>query len=91
MCRLLLVLLVVALPLAAPAQSTEDEAHRLDRLRTEALNRQAAGAVARRNDRNADARADYDEARAAYQRRLARWRAQVDACVTGDYATCDRR
>lgn len=91
MLRLLLVSLFASLPLAALAQPVEDEAHRLDRLRTEALNREAAGVVAKRNDRNADARADYDDARAAYQRRLARWRAQVDACVAGEYAACDRR
>ena len=89
--RRLLLVLLFALPLSAAAQATEDDAHRQDRLRTEALNRQSAGIVAKRNDRNADARADYDDARAAYQRQLARWRAQVDACVGGNYAACDRR
>jgi hypothetical protein len=89
--RILFLALLTTLAAPALAQPVEDEAHRLDRLRTEALNRQAAGFVAKRNDRDADTRADYDDARAAYQRRLARWRAQLDACVGGDYSACDRR
>ena len=88
--RLLILAFLAALPAGALAQSVEDEAHRQDRLRTEALNRQAASTVARRDKGNAAARADYDDARAAYRRQLARWRAQVDACVSGDYAACDR-
>jgi hypothetical protein len=81
------------LPAAALSaqQPAEDEAHRQDRLRTEALNRQAAKAIARRDRGNDDARADYDAARADYQRRLARWHAQVDACTAGQYEACDRR
>lgn len=87
----IIAVLLCALPVAMPAQVPEDEAHRQDRLRTEALNRQAAAVVAKRDGRNDAARSDYDDARAAYQRQLARWRAQVDACVSGDYRACDRR
>lgn len=81
---------------ALSAQGVEDEAHRLDRLRTEQLNRRAAAAVARRDDPgaardNADAQRDYAKARAAYQRRLAEWRARVDACNHGAYEACDQR
>jgi uncharacterized membrane protein YcjF (UPF0283 family) len=89
--------LALLMPLAAAsAQAVEDEAHRLDRLRTEQLNRQAAAVVAKRDDagaaRNADdAQRDYAAARTAYQRRLAAWRARVDACVNGAYEACDRR
>jgi uncharacterized membrane protein YcjF (UPF0283 family) len=88
---------LVLLPIATvSAQAVEDEAHRLDRLRTEQLNKQAAATIARRDDLGAardsdDAQRDYAKARAAYQRRLADWRARVDACTNGVYEACDRR
>lgn len=88
-------MLLIFLPVAVSAQDI-DEAHRLDRLRTEQLNKQAAAAVARRDDVGAardhdDAQRDYAKARAAYQRRLTEWRSRVDACVNGAYEACDRR
>lgn len=94
-----LIALFALLPVAASAQAVEDEAHRLDRLRTEQLNKQALSATTKRDRRTgsdahddyANARADYDDARADYQRRLARWRAQVDACNRGIYEACDQR
>ncbi len=96
MVRFQLAALLALPPAAVSAQAVEDEAHRLDRLRTEQLNRQAAAVVAKRNDAGAardadDAQRDYAAARAAYQRRLAQWRARVDACVNGAYEACDRR
>lgn len=94
--RIFLAILLSALAAAASAQAMEDEAHRLDRLRTEQLNRQAAAAVARRDDvgaarDNAAAERDYAAAQAAYRRRLNQWRQRVDACVNGAYEACDRR
>ena len=94
--HVLLAILASASPVAANAQAMEDEAHRLDRLRTEQLNRQAGAAVARRDDAGAArdhqaAERDYAAARAAYQRRLNQWRQRVDACVNGAYEACDRR
>ncbi|MDO6413078.1 hypothetical protein Q4F19_01660 [Sphingomonas sp. BIUV-7] len=94
--RHFLLLALFALPVAAQAQAAEDEPHRLDRLRTEQLNRNAAAVVAKRDDAGAardadDAQRDYVRARAAYQRRLIDWRARVDACVNGAYDACDRR
>ncbi|QJU59436.1 hypothetical protein HL653_18245 [Sphingomonas sp. AP4-R1] len=94
-----LVALLALFPVAASAQAVEDEAHRLDRLRTEQLNKQALSATTKRDRHGSDdarvdydnARADYDDARADYQRRLARWRAQVDACNRSIYEACDRR
>ncbi|PZU08528.1 hypothetical protein [Sphingomonas sp.] len=95
--HLLIASFIAAHPVAASsAQEVEDEAHRLDRLRTQQLNRQAAAVVDRRDDRGAareanDARRDYAAARAAYQRRMAEWRARVDACMNGVYEACDQR
>lgn len=79
--------LALALLLATPAFA-EDEAHRLDRLRTEQLNRQAAKAVDRRdNDNDANQRA-YRAARSDYERRMAAWRRRVAACNDGDWSAC---
>jgi hypothetical protein len=68
----------------------EDAAHRADRLRTEALNRQAA-AVARRRDSKigADGAEDYRAAMDRYERRMAEWRRRVRACEAGDWSACD--
>lgn len=95
--NLALAVCLSAVPLGAlSAQAPEDEAHRLDRLRTQALNRDAAAAVARRDDPGASrehdtALRDYADARARYQRRLADWRAQVAACQDGDWSACEPR
>jgi len=82
-------LLALAFLLAAPALAqAEDEAHRLDRQRTEQLNRQAARTVAARDDRNDDAQRAYRAARADYERRMAAWRRRVAACNAGDWSAC---
>ncbi|MFW2828798.1 hypothetical protein [Sphingomonas sp. ID0503] len=75
--------------LAAP--QAEDAAHRADRERTEQLNRQAAKIVERRQARNADAREDYRDADARYQRQMAAWRQRVVECRSGNWDACDDR
>jgi len=82
--------LVVALLLAAPAfAQAEDEAHRLDRLRTAQLNRSAARVVDARQDHGDQAERAYRAARADYARRMAAWRRQVSACEAGDWSACE--
>jgi hypothetical protein len=83
-------LLIVPLCLAALAQPAfaEDAAHRADRQRTEALNRQAATAVGKRDARNGDGEQAYRAARERYERRMAEWRRRVQACEAGDWSAC---
>jgi hypothetical protein len=81
--------LVLALALLA-ADPPEDAAHRADRLRTEQLNRAAAAVGARRDQRNADAQADYRAAQVRYEAEMAAWRRRVAACQAGDRASCRR-
>ncbi len=81
-------LLLLSLMMAAP-DGDEDAAHRADRLRTQALNRQAAEVVARRDAGNGYGQKSYAKARADYDRRMAQWRAQVAACEQGDWRACD--
>jgi hypothetical protein len=79
----------LALLLATPALAQgEDEAHRLDRLRTEQLNRNAARKVEARDDRNDAAQRAYRSARSDYERRMAAWRRHVAACNGGDWSAC---
>ena len=87
---------VFLLLLAAPAgaQAWEDDAHRADRLRTQALNRRspsgypaAPRAAAAADDGGRD---DYAQAQAEYRRRLAEWRRRVAACENGYYDACER-
>jgi len=81
--------LVVALLLTTPAVAqAEDEAHRLDRLRTEQLNRNAAKVVDARQDRSDAAERAYRAARADYARRMAAWRRRVSWCEGGDWSAC---
>jgi len=84
---LLAALLAATLPGAASA--AEDAAHRADRLRTEALNRQAAEVVARRDRQNAGIRRGGDAANERYQRQLDDWRRRVADCRAGDYSACN--
>lgn len=86
--KYVLALAVVAMASAAIGQPGEDAAHRADRLRTEALNRHAAAAVAHRDGRNARAEDDYAAARARYERQMQAWRRQVRACRAGDWDAC---
>jgi len=79
--------LLIALLVTAPALA-EDEAHRLDRLRTEQLNRQAARVVDARDNRNDANQRAYRAARSDYERRMAAWRRQVAACNGGDWSAC---
>jgi len=79
--------LFLAFLLASPAFA-EDEAHRLDRLRTEQLNRQAAKAIDARDSHNDTGQRAYRAARADYERRMASWRRQVAACNGGDWSAC---
>ena len=80
---------MVAFAAAASAESQEeDDLHRADRLRTQQLNRQAAGAVSRRTMRNDSGDADYLAARARYERDMAEWRRRVEACEAGYWQAC---
>jgi hypothetical protein len=81
-----LLLLAVAGP--ALAQDQEDDAHRADRERTEALNSRSWNGYARGTVRPQD-QADYDRAREEYHQRLAAWRARVAACEAGRYDACE--
>jgi transcription elongation GreA/GreB family factor len=81
--------LALAFLLATPAIAQgEDEAHRLDRLRTEQLNHNAAKIVDAREDRNDAAQRAYRSARTDYERRMAAWRRRVAACNAGDWSAC---
>ena len=81
--------LVLISLLATPALAqVEDEAHRLDRERTEQLNRNAARVVDARQDRSDSAQRAYRSARGDYERRMAAWRRQVAACNAGDWSAC---
>jgi hypothetical protein len=82
-------LLLFAVPVSAGAQVEEDEAHRADRERTEALNRAANQVVERRSDGNADAMRRYRAARERYERELAAWRKRVAECEGGRWESCD--
>lgn len=85
------VALLLLFALAAPVQA-EDDAHRQDRLRTAALNRQAERTTTARDQRAysnvaADQRG-YRAAQQLYARQMAEWRARVAACTAGDYGAC---
>jgi hypothetical protein len=86
--RLFLALILAVLPAVAWAQA-EDDAHRVDRTRTEDLNRGAAHAVDRRNAANAAKLDRYREAREDYQRAREEWRRRLAACEAGDDRACD--
>jgi len=78
---------------ASVAAAQEDAAHRSDRLRTQQLNRDAAAAAAKRDQRSHQihdrARADYNAAQKRYEKAMSTWRRRVAACQDGDYASCD--
>ena len=82
--------LLIAL-LAPSIAHAEDAEHRADRLRTQALNRQAGAIVSRRGDGNSRQREAYRVARERYERQRAEWRDRVDACRAGEYDACDQR
>lgn len=76
---------------AVPAMAQEEDAeHRADRLRTIELNHGADAVVGRRDRANANVRDRNRRAQEAYERQRAAWRAQVDACQSGDYGACER-
>jgi hypothetical protein len=87
--KLLLASLFVAAASQAAPPAAEDAAHRADRLRTEALNRQAAAAVGKRNARVGRDEGEYRAAMERYERRMAQWRQRVRACEGGDWSACD--
>ncbi len=86
--RTLLALAFILLPGASLAQVEEDAEHRADRVRTEQLNRNAAAAAARRENKNADSIDRYRDAQAAYQRAREQWRRKLAACEDGDDRAC---
>jgi hypothetical protein len=63
---------------ADPGRAGEDAAHRADRMRTERLNRAAAGVVIRRQASDARLASAHRAARQQYERQMAAWR-QRDA------------
>jgi hypothetical protein len=77
-----------ALAALAPAAHAEDAAHRADRLRTIALNRQAQAAVDRRDRANANVAETNRKAAERYERERAEWRKRFDACQGGDWSAC---
>jgi hypothetical protein len=81
-------LIVLLFFIGAVPASAEDEAHRADRLRTEALNRAVSADIAARDRRPTVAQRDYREAHARYERDMAAWRARVGACNGGDWSAC---
>ena len=85
--RAVALLLLLTAP-ALHAQPPEDEAHRLDRLRTEQLNREAGRAA---GDRDDAAMARYRDARADYEAALRDWRRRVADCRAGDDRACMSR
>ena len=87
--RKLLALTILLLPMAARAQTTEDEAHRADRKQTESLNRSVQRSIDQRNAADAAKLARYRDAAAAYERRREAWRRRVAACEDGDVSACD--
>jgi hypothetical protein len=83
-------LLLALLMSAAISDEPLDAAHRADRDRTRALNRDAGKHVTRRLDRNDANEAAYRAARARYEADMAAWRRRVRACEAGDWSACDR-
>ena len=84
--------IVFLLLLAAPAgaQDQEDEAHRADRLRTQALNRRSPNGYLAAPHADEDDRDAYAQAQAEYRRKLTEWRRRVAACENGYYDACER-
>jgi Flp pilus assembly protein TadG len=76
----------------ASAQDNEDEAHKADRLRTQALNQRSPnGYLATPHaDQNDQGHYDYAQAQAEYRHELAEWRRRVAACEAGYYDACQR-
>lgn len=87
--RLLLAMMLAAVPASAFAQTEEDAAHRADRQQTQDLNRGVRRSVEQRDAADAAKLARYREAAEAYERRRAEWRRRVAACENGDDRACD--
>ena len=98
-------IVAVVMPGAALADDPNDPAMRdsaaraRDREAIRQLNLQQLAMVRERDARYAEAwraagrqreaREDYAQERARYERELAEWRRAVDACRRGDYVACD--